>query len=58
MLEASFSEGEIKKGIDSSYVVGAPSPDGFSFLFYQKFCSVIKTYFMALVRGFERGGGG
>jgi hypothetical protein len=54
MLEASFSEGEIKKGIDSSYVVGAPSPDGFSFLFYQKFCSVIKTYFMALVRG---GGG-
>jgi hypothetical protein len=49
-------EGEIKKAIDSSYAEGAPGPDGFSFLFYQKFWSVIKTDFMALVRSFERGG--
>jgi hypothetical protein len=51
-----FLEGEMKKAIDSSYAEGAPGPDGFSFLFYQKFWSVIKTDFMALVRGFERGG--
>jgi hypothetical protein len=30
-------------------------PDGFSFLFYQKFWSVIKIDFMAMVKGFERG---
>jgi hypothetical protein len=32
MLEAPFSEEEIKP-----YAEGAPGPDGFSFLFYQKF---------------------
>jgi hypothetical protein len=37
MLEASFAEEEIKQAIDSSYVEGAPGPDGFSFMFYQNF---------------------
>jgi hypothetical protein len=37
MLEAPFYEDEIKKAIDDSYAEGAPGPDGFSFLFYQKF---------------------
>jgi TPP-dependent pyruvate/acetoin dehydrogenase alpha subunit len=37
MLEADFSNEEIKKAIDSSYDEGAPSPDGFFFLLYQKF---------------------
>jgi hypothetical protein len=55
LLEAPFSEEEIKKDIDGSYAGGAPSPDGFSFLFYQKFWHVIKADFMAMVRGFERG---
>jgi hypothetical protein len=36
MLEAPFYEDEIKKAIDDSYAEGAPGPDGFSFLFYQK----------------------
>jgi hypothetical protein len=38
-----------------SYACGAPSLDGFSFLFYQKFWFVIKNDFMALVREFEAG---
>jgi hypothetical protein len=55
LLEAEFSEEEIKKAIDGSYAEGAPGPDGFSFMFYQKFWSTIKADFMALVRGFEKG---
>jgi hypothetical protein len=39
MLEAPFYEDEIKKAIDDSYAEGAPGPDGFSFLFYQKLTS-------------------
>jgi hypothetical protein len=53
LLEALFSEEEIRKAIFDSYAEGVPSPDGFSFLFYQKFWSLIKHDFMALVRGFE-----
>jgi hypothetical protein len=54
MLEARLTEEEIKKAIDGSYAEGALGPDGFSFLFYQKFWHVIKIDFMALVRGFEK----
>jgi hypothetical protein len=35
MLEAPFTEAEVKKAIFGSYAEGAPGPDGFSFLFYQ-----------------------
>jgi hypothetical protein len=55
LLEAPFFEEEIKKAIDGSYAGGAPGPEGFSFLFYQRFWYVIKTEFMAMVRDFERG---
>jgi hypothetical protein len=55
LLETPFSEEEIKRAIDGSYAGGAPGPDGFSFLLYQKFWHVIKTKFMAMVRSFERG---
>jgi hypothetical protein len=55
MLEADFSEEEIKKAIWDSYAEGAPRPDGFSFIFYQKFWSVIKIDFMELVKGFGKG---
>jgi hypothetical protein len=55
LVEAQFSEEEIKKVIFDSYAKGAPGPDGFSFLFYQKFWTLIKHDFMALVRGFEKG---
>jgi hypothetical protein len=37
LLEAELTEDEFKKANDDSYVAGAPGPDGFSFLFYQKF---------------------
>jgi hypothetical protein len=37
LLQIEFSEEEIKTAIDASYAEGAPGPDGFSFMFYQKF---------------------
>jgi hypothetical protein len=55
ILEAEFSEEEIKKANDKSYPEGALGPDEFSFLFYHKFWSTIKANFIALVRGFEKG---
>lgn len=51
-LQQEFTEKEIKDAIFSSNVNGAPSPDGFSFLFYQTFWDVIKQDFMALVHDF------
>jgi hypothetical protein len=35
-LEGELTEEEIKRAIDNSYSEGAPGPDGFSFMFYQK----------------------
>jgi hypothetical protein len=55
LLEAQYSEEEIKKAIFDCYAEGAPGPDHFSFLFYQKFWTIIKKDFMSLVRGFEKG---
>jgi hypothetical protein len=54
LLEAQLSEEEILLAIKGSYSDGAPGPDGFSFMFYQKIWSVIKD-FMALVRSFDKG---
>jgi hypothetical protein len=50
-----FSEEEIKRAIDSSYYEGAPGPDGFSFLFYQKNWPIIEDDFMAIVKEFQIG---
>jgi hypothetical protein len=55
LLDAPFSEEEFFNAVKSSYAAGAPGPDGFSFLFYQTFWSLIKVDFMALVRDFESG---
>ena len=55
ILVAPFSEEEIREAIFGSYADGAPGPDGFPFLFYQKFWTVIKYDFMKLVRKFESG---
>jgi hypothetical protein len=55
LLEASLNEEEIKRTIDVSYAKGAPDPDEFSFLFYQKCWPIIKTNFMAMVKGFGKG---
>jgi hypothetical protein len=35
LLEAPFSEEEVKEAVFGSYAEGAPGPDGFYFLFYQ-----------------------
>lgn len=37
ILDAPFTEAEVKEAAFGSYAEGAPGPDGFSFLFYQKF---------------------
>jgi hypothetical protein len=50
VLEADFTEEEIFKAIKDSYAEGAPGPDSFSFLFYHKFWSVIKTDLMKVVQ--------
>jgi hypothetical protein len=55
MLEAKLFEEEIFRAIKGSYAEGAPGPDGFSFLFYQKLWSTIKCDLMAVVKGFEKG---
>jgi hypothetical protein len=55
MLEAELSEEEIFLAIKGSYAEGALGPDGFPFLFYQKFWSIIKKDLMDVVRGFEKG---
>jgi len=55
LLEAPFTEDEIKTAIFESYAEGAPGPDGFSFHFYQVFWETIKIDFMNLVKDFESG---
>jgi hypothetical protein len=55
VLNAEFFEDEIRQVVFESYSEGAPGPDGFLFLFYQKFWNTIKVDLMRLIRGFERG---
>jgi hypothetical protein len=55
LLEVELSEEEILLTIKGSYSDGALGPDGFWFMFYQKFWLVIKEDFMALVRSFDKG---
>jgi hypothetical protein len=54
MLDAPFIEEEIKTSVFDSYSEGAPGPDGFTFLFYQKFWEVVKTDLINLFRDFEK----
>jgi hypothetical protein len=56
-LEADLSKEEVRRAIVESYAEGAPGPDDFSFLFYQKFWLVIKIDLMNLVKAFEKDGG-
>ena len=55
MLEAPFTENEVREAVFSSYAEGAPGPNGFSFLFYQVFWDLIKVDLMNLIRVFEQG---
>jgi hypothetical protein len=49
-LEGELTEEEIKRAIDSSYSEGVTGPDGFSFMFYQKFWEIIKGDLIPLVK--------
>jgi hypothetical protein len=55
MLNANFSEKEVKEAIFGSYAEGAPGPNGFSFHFYQHFWELIRPYFMAMVKDWNDG---
>ena len=55
LLEAPFSEEEIRIAIFESYAEGVPGPDGFSFMFYHHFWDLIKEDFMKVVKDFEAG---
>jgi hypothetical protein len=54
-LEADFSEKEVRDAVFESYSEWALGPDGFSFLFCQKFWPMIKEDLMKLIQGFSRG---
>jgi hypothetical protein len=41
MLDADFTEQEVKDAVFGSYAEGAPGPDGFPFLFYQHFWNLV-----------------
>jgi len=55
LLEAPFTENEVREAVFSSYAEGAPGPNGFSFLFYQVFWDLIKVDLMNLIGVFEQG---
>jgi hypothetical protein len=55
VLEAPFSENEIKEAIFSCYAKGSPGPDGLSFLFYHKFWGIVKGDIVRLFDEFYEG---
>jgi hypothetical protein len=55
ILEAEFSEGEIKKAVFEAYPDGAPGPDGLSFMFYQKFLDLVKDDLLEMFKEFFHG---
>jgi hypothetical protein len=52
-LEKPFSMEEIKVVVFSCYSEGPPSPNGLSFLFYQKYWEVIKRDIYDMFRDFH-----
>ena len=55
LLEAPFSEEEIKTAVFESYAEGAPGPDGISFVFYQKFWDLVKGDLVKMFNDFFNG---
>jgi hypothetical protein len=54
-LDREFSEEEVKAAVFGSYAEGAPGPDGFSFLFYQKFWELIKVDLLNMFKDWNNG---
>jgi uncharacterized glyoxalase superfamily protein PhnB len=48
MLNADFTEQDVKDSIFGSYAKGAPGPDGFPLLFYQHFWDLVKKDLLLL----------
>lgn len=55
MLNAPFSEEEVKEDLFSCYPEGAPRPDDLPFLFYQKFWELIKKDLVEMFEDFHKG---
>jgi hypothetical protein len=55
MLEAPFSEEEIRGALFGSYADGALGPDGIPFSFYQKFWDLVKPEILAMFNDFSKG---
>lgn len=55
ILEAPFTDMEIKKVVFEAYSDGAPRPDGLSFIFYQHFWDLIKSDLCTMFQAFHRG---
>jgi hypothetical protein len=54
MLGSAFTDEEVRKVVFGSYADGAPSPDGLSFMFYQKFWDIIKEDLIAMFNAWFR----
>jgi hypothetical protein len=54
-LDREFYEEEIKATVVGFYTEGAPDPNGFSFLFYQKFRGLIKPELLRMFGDWHRG---
>jgi hypothetical protein len=55
MLNADFTEQEVKDAIFGSYAEGAPGPDGLPFLFYQHFWELVKGDLLLLINDWNKG---
>jgi hypothetical protein len=55
MLNADFSEEEVRDAIFGSYAEGAPGLDGLSFLSYHQFWELIRADFMVMVKDWNEG---
>jgi hypothetical protein len=55
MLEAPFSEEEIREALFGSHADGAPGPDGIPFFFYQKFWELVKPEILSMFNDFSKG---
>jgi hypothetical protein len=55
MLEAPFSEEEIREALFGSYADGAPGPVGIPFFFHQKFWELVKPEILSMFNDFSKG---
>lgn len=54
MLNAHFTEGEVRCAIFDSYADGAPSPDGPPFLIYHFFWDLVKQDLMDIFHAWNK----